>query len=204
MEVRALFGRFVWRRVNIDDITIHPSRGSRIKPALKVCEHNRVAHASKSINISTFVYLWNRVTTLNVLPKYSSMLYCCNLSAGVALNARFTTNWLCAKNNYIYTWQEQSIIEWIEWLRRGTGFPLLGNLSLDWEFLQPLGKNLGIWCVWGFFGEIALFWDWTGKRCGLDTPNPAFLSGIKNDIVIQLSVSGLCLYLLPGSVIKRV
>jgi len=102
MEVRALFGRFVWRRVNIDDITIHPSRGSRIKPALKVCEHNRVAHASKSINISTFVYLWNRVTTLNVLPKYSSMLYWCNLSAGVALNARFTTNWMCAKNNYIY------------------------------------------------------------------------------------------------------
>jgi len=26
MEVRALFGRFVWRVVNIDDVTIHPSR----------------------------------------------------------------------------------------------------------------------------------------------------------------------------------
>jgi len=26
MEVRALFGRFVWRGVNIDDVTIHPSR----------------------------------------------------------------------------------------------------------------------------------------------------------------------------------
>ena len=35
MEVRALFGRFVWRRVNIDDVTIHPSRGSRINPTLK-------------------------------------------------------------------------------------------------------------------------------------------------------------------------
>jgi len=46
MEVKAFFGRFVWRGVNIDDITIHPSRGSRIKPTLKVCEHNRVAHAS--------------------------------------------------------------------------------------------------------------------------------------------------------------
>ena len=45
MEVRALFGQFVWRGVNIDDITIHPSRGSRINPTLKVCEHNQVAHA---------------------------------------------------------------------------------------------------------------------------------------------------------------
>ena len=46
MEVRALFGRFVWRGVNIDDVTIHPARGSRINPTLKVCKHNRVAHAS--------------------------------------------------------------------------------------------------------------------------------------------------------------
>ena len=38
---------------------------------------------------------------------------CCNLSAGVALNARFTTNGMCAKNNTIYTWREQAIIEWL-------------------------------------------------------------------------------------------
>jgi len=47
MEVRGLFGRFVWRRVNIADVTIHPSRGSSINPTLKVCEHNRVTHASQ-------------------------------------------------------------------------------------------------------------------------------------------------------------
>jgi len=46
MEVRALFGRFIWRGINIYDVTIHPSRGSRINPTLKVCEHNRAAHAS--------------------------------------------------------------------------------------------------------------------------------------------------------------
>ena len=46
MEVRALLGRFVWRGVNIDDVKIHPSRGSRINPPLKVWEHNRVTHAS--------------------------------------------------------------------------------------------------------------------------------------------------------------
>jgi len=51
MEVRALFGRFVWRGVNIDDVTIHPSRGSKINPTLKVCEHNRVAHASTATQI---------------------------------------------------------------------------------------------------------------------------------------------------------
>ena len=28
MEVRAVFGRFVWCGVNIDNVTIHPSRGS--------------------------------------------------------------------------------------------------------------------------------------------------------------------------------
>jgi len=36
MEVGALFGRFVWRGINICDVTIHPSRGSRINPTLKV------------------------------------------------------------------------------------------------------------------------------------------------------------------------
>ena len=63
MEVRACFSRFVWRGVNIDDVTICPwvsrinptlkvckSHAERcalkINPMLKVCEHNRVAHAS--------------------------------------------------------------------------------------------------------------------------------------------------------------
>jgi len=46
MEVRALFGRFVWHGVNIDDVTFHSFRDSRMNPTLKVCEHKRVAHAS--------------------------------------------------------------------------------------------------------------------------------------------------------------
>ena len=46
MEVGALFGRFVWRGINIYDVTIHPSRGSRINPTLEVCELNQTAHAS--------------------------------------------------------------------------------------------------------------------------------------------------------------
>ena len=39
---------------------------------------------------------------------------CCNLSAGVALNARFTTNGMCSKNNTpIHSrWREHPIIEW--------------------------------------------------------------------------------------------
>jgi len=43
---RALFGRFVWRGINIYDVTIHTSRDSRINPTRKVCEHNPAAHAS--------------------------------------------------------------------------------------------------------------------------------------------------------------
>jgi len=49
MEVGALFGRLVWRGINIYDVTTHPSRGSRINPTLKVCERNRAAHASASL-----------------------------------------------------------------------------------------------------------------------------------------------------------
>jgi len=57
MEVRALFGRFVWRGVNIDDVTIHPSRGSRMNPTLKVCEHKRVAHASLTPTLARHAFL---------------------------------------------------------------------------------------------------------------------------------------------------
>jgi len=39
-------------------------------------------------------------------------LLCCNLSVRVALNARFTTNRMCAKNNTIYMWHEQAIVAW--------------------------------------------------------------------------------------------
>jgi len=37
---------------------------------------------------------------------------CCNLSVGVALNAWFTTNRICAKNNTIYMWREQATMKW--------------------------------------------------------------------------------------------
>ena len=48
MEERALIGRFVARSYMdiVTIVTLHPSRGSRINPTLKVWEHNRVAHAS--------------------------------------------------------------------------------------------------------------------------------------------------------------
>ena len=36
----------------------------------------------------------------------------CNLSGGVALIMWFTTNKICVKNNNIYMWREQAIIEW--------------------------------------------------------------------------------------------
>ena len=36
----------------------------------------------------------------------------CNLSGGAALIVWFTTNGMCAKNNNIYTWRVQAIIEW--------------------------------------------------------------------------------------------
>ena len=38
--------------------------------------------------------------------------YCCNFSTGVALNVQSTMNGMCTKNNTIYMWREQAIIEW--------------------------------------------------------------------------------------------
>ena len=38
--------------------------------------------------------------------------YCCNLSIGVALIVWFTTNGMCTKNNNIYMWCEQAMIEY--------------------------------------------------------------------------------------------
>jgi len=40
------------------------------------------------------------------------------MPVGVALNVRFTTNGMCAKNNIhraIYMWHKQAIIEWSRW-----------------------------------------------------------------------------------------
>ena len=34
----------------------------------------------------------------------------------IVLNVRFTTNRMCAKNNTIYMWHEQAIIEWSWWV----------------------------------------------------------------------------------------
>ena len=75
MEVRALFSRFVWRGINIYDVTIHASRGSRINPTLKVCEHNRAAHASFAPLVTG---LWTFIITKNKLYVHSQFL--CSLA----------------------------------------------------------------------------------------------------------------------------
>jgi len=49
---------------------------------------------------------WNKfIATIRAPIKFRMVFYnfcCCNLSTGVALNARFTTNGMCAKNNTRY------------------------------------------------------------------------------------------------------
>ena len=57
---------------------------------------------------------------------------CCNLSGGVALDAWFTTNGMCAKNNNIYAWREQAIIEW---LRRGI------SVDTKWWTIEQNGQR---------------------------------------------------------------
>jgi len=78
----ALYGRFVWRGVNIDDVTIHPLRGSRINPALKVCEHNRVAHASEPLLLSILVASYGHIET----GRYSTQVSFCSFGfCGIVL-----------------------------------------------------------------------------------------------------------------------
>jgi len=43
---------------------------------------------------------------------YYVIMLCCNLSVGVALNAPFTTNGMCAKSNMIHMSCGQAIIKW--------------------------------------------------------------------------------------------
>ena len=77
----------------------------------------------KKILVTTVPH-WNTLTEMVNFPFFnftycifllnmevSLRMSCCNLSAGVALNARFTTNGMCAKNNTEYIWREQAIIE---------------------------------------------------------------------------------------------
>jgi len=64
-----------------------------------------------------FLWTWHLLFQLAYLQRTHKMLQwvlwsCCNLSLGVALNVQFTTNGTCTKNNTIYMWHEQAIIEW--------------------------------------------------------------------------------------------
>jgi len=65
--------------------------------AVNVDEMNSTMNAKRSVAVSN--------SALVKVTRY------CNLSAGVTLNARFITNGMCAKNNTIYVWREQAIIE---------------------------------------------------------------------------------------------
>jgi len=74
IEVRAIFGRFVWRGVNINDVTINPSRGSRMNPTLKVYEYNRVAHASQGGRFLPKIvwrHLWTAPKSNIIYIKYA-------------------------------------------------------------------------------------------------------------------------------------
>jgi len=62
---------------------------------------------------------------------------CCNLSVGVALNLRFTTNEMYAKNSTRIWMREQATIEWSRWVISivacchtwRSGFPIVTNLT---------------------------------------------------------------------------
>jgi len=52
-------------------------------------------------------------------------------------NKYYAVTWIVYLESFMYLRRRQ-------WL---PGIPLLGNLSLDWEFQQRLGKNLGNWGI---------------------------------------------------------
>ena len=61
MEVKALFGRFVWRGVNIDDATIHPSRGTIVEVSM-----SELFKFRESPNIETRVSRWRTGRSLPI------------------------------------------------------------------------------------------------------------------------------------------
>ena len=71
------------------------------------CMTMLITRASKNQNFSAFSKVYE--TSTNQVSHW----YCCNLSAGVALNLWFTTNGMCVKISTTYMWREQAIIEWL-------------------------------------------------------------------------------------------
>jgi len=73
MEVGALFGRFVWRGINIDDVTIHPSRGSKIP-------HWRCANTTGSHTLHSTPTLKYVMTLFNISWRILSwsLFECCS------------------------------------------------------------------------------------------------------------------------------
>jgi len=77
---------------------------------LRECKSVRRLRNYSRVGRKGGICLYNFITCCTASPV--NTLCCCNLSAGVALDAGFTTNRMCAKNNTIYMWHEQAIIEW--------------------------------------------------------------------------------------------
>jgi len=71
-----------------------------IRPAGRVFE-------TPALNVKPLTLNFNQKRFERVHKKH----YCCNHSAGIVLNARFTTNGMFVKNNTRYMWREQAIIE---------------------------------------------------------------------------------------------
>jgi len=83
----------------------------------KFCSH--VARAFRSRKNGAVTRMWRSCQVQTSLKERAIGAVvvkrrgcCCKLSSGVALNVWRTTNGMCAKNNTIYMWREQAIIEW--------------------------------------------------------------------------------------------
>jgi len=119
MEVRTLFGRFVWWGINISDVTIHPSRGSKINPTLKVCAHNRVAHASKRTG---FVHQELRDFVKMTLSRVSSHWLWLKSSDSVKNLTR-------VESPFFSTWLESSLSHQKPWLDIDSSHAIIDNLG---------------------------------------------------------------------------
>ena len=71
-----------------------------------------------------FVFIFGPTCLTNLINNYTLfsctfclldyfVWLCCNFSVDIVVNVWFTTNGICAKNNTIYMWHEQAIIEWL-------------------------------------------------------------------------------------------
>jgi len=84
---------------------------------------------------------------------------CCNLSGCIVLNVWSTTNGMCVKNNNMYTWREQAILEWLQCMNSIVACCHSAKLCTHAAWAFPIATILNEHTPWPDLWWSYLHWD---------------------------------------------